>query len=138
MHLMEPSVVSNFAANRRRCSPLVFFRLIRPHYHLHESVIKRRSNECASCWSVQSTLPPTTHAFQHSFGTNLLGDDYDLRTAQEPLGHKDVWTTMSKRTYLFVAVEESRVPLIAFAKPSPVRAEQPSSLGGRPNQRARE
>ena len=65
--------------------------VIRRH-HVGENSLQRAVKEGARVAGIAKRV--SVHTFRHCFATHLLEANYDIRTVQELLGHKDVSTTM--------------------------------------------
>ena len=61
-------------------------------HHVDEKGIQRAMKQAVRDAGI--VKPATPHTLRHSFATHLLQSDYDIRTVQELLGHKNVETTM--------------------------------------------
>lgn len=61
-------------------------------HHISEQVLQRALRKAVRAANIHK--PVTCHTLRHCFATHLLENNYDIRTVQELLGHKDVRTTM--------------------------------------------
>jgi integron integrase len=78
-----------FPAERLCCDPRSGL-IVR--HHLHETGLQKAVKQAVGLARIEKRVG--CHTLRHSFATHLLLANYDIRTVQELLGHKDVKTTM--------------------------------------------
>ena len=78
-------------------------------HHMDESLLQKAVKKAVLEAGINKNA--SCHTFRHSFATHLLENGYDIRTAQELLGHSDVRTTMIYTHALHRGAKEVVSPL---------------------------
>ncbi|MBI5883398.1 MAG: integron integrase [Elusimicrobia bacterium] len=78
-------------------------------HHCHESPLQKAVGRASRQAGLDKPVGP--HTLRHCFATHLIEAGYDIRTAQELLGHRDVSTTMIYTHVLSKPGAEVRSPL---------------------------